>query len=153
METVINRNTDEMCEFNDIDFSEPEPESLSGMGEKLFLLKQSEKHAKENYEEIKADRMQVEETLCAQLEASGIESFKTNRGTFYIKTNIYASILVKNRPTMFEWLRENDFGSLIQETVDARTLSSTVKGLLEDGETVPEEVNVTVKKSVGMRKK
>jgi hypothetical protein len=54
---------------------------------------------------------------------------------------------------MFEWLRENDLGSLIQETVNARTLSSAVKGLLEDGETIPEEMNVTIKKSVGMRKK
>jgi len=153
METAIDRHSAGMREFNEIDFSEPEPENLTEMGERLFTLKQSEKHAKENYEEIKADRMQAEETLCAQLEAVGIESFKTNRGTFYTKTNIYASISAGNRPVMFEWLRENDLGSLIQETVNARTLSSTVKGLLEDGETIPEEVNVTIKKSVGMRKK
>jgi len=153
MTEAIDRHMEGMREFNEIDFSEPEPDNLSAMGEKLFLLKQSEKDAKENFEEIKDLRMLAEEVLCAQMEAVGIESFKTSRGTFYTRSDFYASIPPDNRPVIFEWLRDNDLGSLIKETVNSRTLSATIKEMMAEGETVPAEINVTTKKKIGMRKK
>jgi hypothetical protein len=87
------------------------------------------------------------------MEAVGIESFKTSMGSFYTRSDFYAGISAENRQLMFAWLRDNDLGSLIKETVNSRTLSAAIKEVMAEGESIPNEIKVSIKKRIGIRKK
>lgn len=53
---------------------------------------------------------------------------------------IYASIPAEKRPAAYQWLRDHEAGDLIQETVNASTLSAYVKSLREKNEDVPDDL-------------
>ena len=53
---------------------------------------------------------------------------------------MFASIIAEKRPQAFQWLRDNGYGDIIQETVNASTLSAFAKTLLEtENKELPEE--------------
>lgn len=88
------------------------------------------------------------------LEQSGMDkvSIPEVERTFYIVDRYSASII--NKPAAFEWLRENGASELIQETVNAGTLASYLKGLvLEEGRDPPEDLfKFTPYRTTGMTK-
>lgn len=49
-----------------------------------------------------------------------------------VSTKLYASIKGERKGQAYGWLRNNDLGELIVETVNASTLSAAAKALLED---------------------
>ena len=56
------------------------------------------------------------------------------------------SCLAENREQLFELLRENDLGDIIQETVNAQTLNSTIASLVEaNDDELPEEWQEVIK--------
>ena len=56
------------------------------------------------------------------------------------------SCLAEDREQLFELLRENDLGDIIQETVNAQTLNSTIKSLVENNDDeLPEEWQDVIK--------
>lgn len=59
-------------------------------------------------------------------------------GTVGITNRISCSIPDKDKG--FEWLRANEHGSLITETVNSSTLSAFAKEMIEAGEDLPEEI-------------
>ena len=134
-------------------FNDGPDESMTDLAGRLWETKQQEKQAKEIYEELKTERMEMEETLNIQMENIGIDSFRTEDATFYTKTNWYANVAKVDQPGFFAWLRERDFGDLVYETVNARTLSGFAKDRREKGEELPDYLNVTIKKTVGMRRR
>lgn len=52
---------------------------------------------------------------------------------------VYASIKKDKKPEGYAWLRDNELGDLIIETVNAATLSAEVRRRLEEGLDVPSE--------------
>ncbi len=65
-------------------------------------------------------------------ERDGISTLTTaERDRVNMSTRVLASILAEDRQEVFRWLRETGNGSIIQETVNAGTLSSWVKNELE----------------------
>lgn len=74
-----------------------------------------------------------DEVLPAVFEREKIKSFTTTNGfRVTISQNYKASILSGQKEAAFEWLRKNKLGDLIVETVNAQSLSSTAKRLLEE---------------------
>ena len=47
-----------------------------------------------------------------------------------------------------KWARENGWGSIIKETVNATTLTSNVKDILSDGNPIPEGVSIFTKSRI-----
>ena len=134
-------------------FDEAPDESMTDLAGRLWETKQQEKQAKEIYEGLKAERMEMEEELNIQMENIGIDSFRTEDATFYVKQNWYANVAKGDQPRFFAWLRERNFGDLIFETVNARTLSAFTKDRQIEGGDLPDYLNVTIKKTIGMRKR
>ena len=57
-----------------------------------------------------------------------------------VNEKMFASIIAEKRPQAFQWLRDNGYGDIIQETVNASTLSAFAKTLLEtENKELPEE--------------
>lgn len=74
-------------------------------------------------------------------EREGITSFNTDTGSrVTISQRYYASIIKGQKEAAFGWLRSNQLGDIITETVNASTLSATGKLLIEQGKDLPEEI-------------
>lgn len=64
------------------------------------------------------------------------------------KSQVYASCTKENQELLFSFLREVDRADIIKETVNAKTLSSFVKELIEDGTAIPECISYYLKPGV-----
>ncbi len=96
------------------------------------------KKLKEKLEELEKDFNKLYEPLKTEkvpqaFELAGIENVPLSEG-FRVSpsTSIRASIRADKKADAFEWLRANGLGELITEQVNAQTLSSVARGMMED---------------------
>lgn len=96
-------------------------------------------------------RMDAEESRTATSAETGNRMSRTSK--------MYASIIpdategAEPQGKAFKWLRDNNLGSLIKETVNASTLSATAKELVENGRELPDDLfKVHTKDSVSITK-
>jgi hypothetical protein len=136
------------------EFASPgDPAHLGDAAKALSTLKQAETQAKKEYEDLKAQRMEAENTLLALLELAGINSIRTDEGTFYTREDWYASIIPDAKAEIFRWFKGNGMAGMVQETISAKTLSAWAKEIITEGGEVPEGINVNIIKRIGTRKK
>jgi hypothetical protein len=90
-----------------------------------------------------------------QFEREDIETVRVaGVGTAYLSTRLFASIITAVHDKAFTWLRKNDLGDLISNTVNSSALSSSFKDRVAAGQSIPEalfhvhyETRVSVKKA------
>lgn len=77
-----------------------------------------------------------------QFEQAGIPNVTIDEGfRIGLSTRILASIIPDKKEEAYQWLRDNDLGDIIGETVNASTLSATAKSLVEDqNKELPEDL-------------
>lgn len=69
----------------------------------------------------------------------------SNGDRIHVTIDTMASILKDNRPAAFKWLRANKHGDLIQETVNAQTLSAFARTWMEEkGKDFPKNAFIKV---------
>ena len=79
---------------------------------KIEALEKSLKESKKALQKL------TDEEMPAMLAEIGISSFSLDDGsTVEVKQTYGASILVQNRPTAFEWLRDHQYDDIIKNTV------------------------------------
>lgn len=134
------------------------------MENRIFDLADQLKAAKDKKKELDAESKElgakIEELDLALSDAMAdaeCEHFSRNGSTFYLNTRLYASPIAGQKEAMFQALKENGYGGLVTETVNANTLASFVKEqMAENNDEVPgwisEVVNTFEKVSVGIRK-
>jgi len=81
-----------------------------------------------------------QETLPQMFKESGMTSIAVDGYRFTISETVRASIPGETKPEAYQWLRDNKLEALIIETVNASTLAAQARKMLEDGETLPEEL-------------
>ena len=85
-----------------------------------------------------------------------LQNFSRNGRVYYLRTDTYVSAIADRKPDLIDWLKANGLGELVQETVHPRTLTATVKELLEEEGDLPEGltelVHVYEETTVGLRK-
>lgn len=67
-----------------------------------------------------------------------ITSGEGDRGT--VSTKVYASIPADNREAAYDWLRNNNYAEMITETVNASSLSSLAKEIMEENRELPDDI-------------
>ena len=134
------------------------------MENRIFDLADQLKAAKDKKKELDAESKElgakIEELDLALSDAMAdaeCEHFSRKGSTFYRNTRLYASPIAGQKEAMFQALKENGYGGLVTETVNANTLDSFVKEqMAENNDEVPawisEVVNTFEKVSVGIRK-
>lgn len=78
-----------------------------------------------------------EVSMPARMDAEEISTFNTEDNRITRTTRVLAS--VADKEAALAWLRENDFESLIQETVNSSSLSAAAKELMESGRELPSD--------------
>lgn len=79
------------------------------------------------------------ETMPAAFERSGVPSVNLDEGyRVTIRHDVRASIRGGERDAAVAWLRGHGLGSLVQDTVNASTLSAAARDMMEEGHELPE---------------
>jgi len=99
----------------------------------------------------------VEQDLVAAMVTAELESFKRNGHTYSLKVDTYASAKAECKQELFDALRNNNAGDLVQEQVNANSLRAFVKELkANNDDEIPEwivdYINVYEKTKVSVRK-
>ena len=133
---------------------------MTDMFELADRLKELRERKAELADETKANNAEIEQAeydlsqLMAQTET---QSFQRAGTLFYLTTKTYASADKEHKDELFDALRNEGYGSLITETVNANSLSAFVKEQMsENDDVLPDwlegKVNVFDKVTVGLRK-
>ena len=127
------------------------------LADKLKELRDKKQHLAE---EVKKNNAEIEETeykLSMEMANSETQSFNRSGTLFYLCTKLYASAVKENKAELYEALKNEGYGSLITETVNANSLSAFVKEQMADNDDVlPDwlegKVNVYDRVTIGIRK-
>ena len=119
------------------------------MADRLKTLQEQKKDLEAQTKALGAEIAELDEQLSDAMTEAELDRFSRNGSTFYLKSRLFAS------PA--SGLKENGYGSLVVETVNANTLAAFIKEQREaTGEDVPAWLGDTVstyeKVSVGIRK-
>ena len=133
-----------------------ENKQIFEMADRLKSLKEEKKALEAKTKDIGKEIDELDVALSDAMAEEEVERFSRNGSTFYIKSRLFASPAAGRKDAMILALKENGFGSLVTESVNANTLSSFIKEQREiTGEEVPSWLEGTVstfeKVSVGIR--
>lgn len=127
------------------------------LADKLKELRDKKQHLAEETKKNNAEIEETEYKLSMEMASSETQSFNRSGTLFYLCTKLYASAVKENKAELYEALKNEGYGSLITETVNANSLSAFVKEQMADNDDVlPDwlegKVNVFDRVTIGIRK-
>ncbi len=127
------------------------------MADRLKTLQEQKKDLEAQTKALGAEIAELDEQLSNAMTEAELDRFSRNGSTFYLKSRLFASPAAGRKDEMLQALKENGYGSLVVETVNANTLASFIKEQREiTGEDIPAWLGDTVstyeKVSVGVRR-
>lgn len=130
---------------------------LFEMADRLKSLKDEKKDLDARSKELGAEIEELDLALSDAMAESEVERFSRNGSTFYLNSRLYANPAPGQKDALFTALKENGYGDIVTETVNANTLASFVKEQMVENEgEVPawlaENVHTFEKVSVGIRR-
>jgi vacuolar-type H+-ATPase subunit I/STV1 len=107
--------------------------------------------------ELQEQICQTEKVLSEEMINNEVQKFTLDGYTYYLNTRTKASPVAKFKQEVYQWLKDNGYGDLVYETVNANSFSAFVsKDLLAEVDELPKElqgkVNVYEQITIGMRK-
>jgi len=131
-------------------------DDIFSLADRLQTLKEQKRKLDSAIKEVTAEIDEVETKLAELMLEEEMQNFTRNGQMFYLSTRLYASAVAERKEELFTWLKENGYGDLVYETVNANSLAAFVREQMEETEQLPEGlaelVNVFEKTTVGMRK-
>ena len=96
------------------------------MADRLKSLQEQKKGLEAQTKALGAEIAELDEQLSDAMTEAELDRFSRNGSTFYLKSRLFASPVSGRRDEMLQALKENGYGSLVVETVNANTLASFV---------------------------
>jgi hypothetical protein len=131
-------------------------DDIFSLADRLQKLKEHKKRLEDETKSVNAEIEEVETQLAGLMVDQEMQNFTRNGRMFYLNTKVYASAVAERKAELYEWLKENGYGDLVYETVNANSLAAFVREQLEEADELPEGlaemVNVFEKTTVGIRK-
>ena len=114
-------------------------QNMYELAERLKQLREKKKAAEQQLKDVHAEIAQTEYQLSMQMAETEKQNF-TRAGTmFALTTKTRASAMAGRKDALYAALKENGYGDLVYETVNANSLSAFVKEqIAENQDTVPE---------------
>ncbi len=131
-------------------------DGLFTLADRLVELRDRKDALQDELKAINAEIKEIDRELAEMMLSEELQNFSRNGRMFYLRTDTYVSAIADRKPDLIDWLKANGLGELVQETVHPRTLTATVKELLEEEGELPEGltelVHVYEETTVGLRK-
>jgi len=129
---------------------------MFSLADQLRERKNKKKQLEKELKELKAEIEQIEQELVDIMLQEEMQNFTRSGQMFYLQTRTYASAVAEKKQELFIWLKENGYGDLVYETINANSLAAFIRELLEEEEELPKDlrdlVNVYEKTTIGMRR-
>jgi hypothetical protein len=127
------------------------------LAELYKMLREQKTESEEQLKELNAQIEQIVFKLSELMLESDMPGFKHDGSQFSLVTTTRASAIAGDKTELFNALRDNGFGDLVYETVNANSLSSFVREQIEaNGDKLPDwlvgKVNVFEKTGVSLKK-
>ncbi len=127
------------------------------MADKLKAAKDRKKELDAQIKDVNAEIDSLDLALSDAMAEAELERFSRNGSTFYLNTRLFASPAAGRKDDLMQTLKDQGYGSIVVETVNANTLASFVKEQMAANEDVLPEwlsdvVSTFEKVSVGVRK-
>ena len=127
------------------------------MADRLKSLKKQKKELEDSVKALSSEIEELDRQLSDAMTEAELDRFSRNGSTFYLHSRLYASPSTGRKDAMMQALKQNGYGSLVVESVNSNTLSSSVREQMEANEgSIPSWLGDTVstyeKISVGIRK-
>lgn len=127
------------------------------MADKLKAVKDRKKELDAQVKEVNAEIESLDLALSDAMAEAELDRFSRNGSTFYLNTRLFASPAAGRKDDLMQVLKDQGYGSIVVETVNANTLASFVKEQMAANEDVIPEwlsdvVSTFEKVSVGVRK-
>ena len=132
-------------------------EKMFELADQLRELRETKQFAEQELKDINAEIERVDYALSEIMAQTETQNF-TRAGTmFCLTTTTRASAVAGCKDDLFQALKAEGFGELVQETVNSNSLSAFVKEqIAENGDVLPDWlnglVNIYEKTTVGVRK-
>ena len=97
------------------------------MADRLKTLQEQKKDLEAQIKALAAGIAELDEQLSDAMTEAELDRFSRNGSTFYLKSRLFASPASGRKDEMMQALKENGYGSLVVETVNANTLASFIK--------------------------
>ncbi len=109
------------------------------LAEKLKTLRDTKTDVEAEVKYLNGEIDKVTYQLTGLMTDNEMPSFTHSGFTYSLTTRTFASPMAGDKEALYAALRENGYGGLITETVNANTLSSTVGELIEqNGDALPD---------------
>src|SRR5690606_39421696 len=126
------------------------------LADRLLELRDRKAELEELLKGVNAEIERTNQQLAEAMVAEELQSFVRGDKLFYLRTDTYVSPAADRKPELIQWLKDHGLGDIVQETVHPRTLTATVKEMLEEADELPEGlselVNIFEKTTVGLRR-
>lgn len=127
------------------------------MADQLKNLRDQKKQKEQELKNIGDAINEIDKALSQLMVTNETQNFTRNGTTFCLKSSTKASAVAGHKEELYKNLRKQGFGDLIQETINANSLSSFVKERLTENENklpgwldglvnIFEKINVSVRK-------
>lgn len=127
------------------------------MADKLKAAKDRKKELDAQVKDVNEEIESLDLALADAMVETELDRFSRNGSTFYLNTRLFASPAAGRKDDLMQTLKDQGYGSIVVETVNANTLASFVKEQMAANEDVLPEwlsdvVSTFEKVSVGVRK-
>ena len=134
-----------------------EPNTLFDLADELKAAKDEKKALDAQVKEVNARIETLDKELSDAMANVECEKFTRNGSTFYLNSRLFASPMAGNKDAMIAALKENGYGDIVTETVNANTMASFCEEQMAANEDeLPEwltpVVNIFEKVTIGIRK-
>lgn len=121
------------------------PAKLATLAKGLRRLNDRKKELEHELEIINSARHRLHTvTIPAAMEEYETDEINIpGAGKLTVKPQVYGYVNVADREEFFDWLRQNNNGSLIKEAVHPKTLNSFCKEILDNNESSPKFLKIT----------
>ena len=114
-------------------------QNMYELAEHLKQLREEKKNAEQRLKEMNAEIEQADYQLSMLMAETETQNFTRAGTTFALTTKTRASAMSGRKEELYAALKENGYGDLVYETVNANSLSAFVKEqIAENQNTVPE---------------
>jgi len=132
-------------------------DNIFSLADQLKELKDRKKDLDTEVKALNAEIEKLDMELSDAMAEAECERFSRNGSTFYLNTRLFASPVAGRKDEMIMALKDNGYGDIVTETVNANTLASFVKEQMSlNSDEVPtwltDVVSTYEKVSVGIRK-
>lgn len=129
---------------------------MFALADELKAKREEKKGLEAEVKALGAEIEAIEADLSDLMVEEEIQRFDRAGQLFYLSTRTMASAKAEDKDALFAWLKQNGYGDLVKEQVNAQSLNSFAKELLAEADQLPEGLegllNIYEKTTVSVRK-